>query len=578
MTNSNTNEQLLEQVLPKENITFSQVQQKWDNLISFSQQNQGDWVGAWGQAFKTNPFVQNTRLKQIKTVANRYTREELEEMLRNPSNNEQGLRSASHYFHNTISPIMKMNHMYADMLTYRTYINTNKVNDQKNLIKEYETLSKWKKSLDPKTTFREITLQSMIEGKKFYYYREDKENNVFTLQEFPSDYVKIVHRTDIGWKYSFNMMYFLKVGVSPDWFAEEFKDYINEFFNYYDKDTKKMTNIDSLPDNVTAYYENRNWYFWKELDIGKAWCFGVDSSAPEVTPPLASMFLDANELNSYKLLEQELMSIPLKQIMTAEVPFSKESKNGNFANDTSISPDLIQLYQNIIQSILPNSVDFIAAPFTGFNIHTFDSVASKTSIVGDAVQNFYSQGGVSALVTTTSKPNISMVKTAQIMEAAWINKIYNNYRVFLNNCVKNMGFKNEFEIQIEGDVFGDKDLLASIEKALTTGNMNIYPQYLSFFDQDLCIALGNMTIVNTFGIYELMKPLVSSFQQSEDSKNGRPSLNPDDITSEGSASSAESGSNTSEGRIYSFLEKLTDEKREELIEVMKEYGYEIDGE
>jgi hypothetical protein len=443
-------------------------------------------------------------------------------------------------------------------------------------------LVKWKKSLDPKRIFREISLQSIIEGKRFYYLRENKNNNVVTLQSLPSNWCKIVHRTEVGWQVSFNMMYFMQAGVSPDWFAPEFQDYIEEFYQFYDQDTKKMNLTAELPNDVMISYENRNYYFWKELDIDKAWCFGFDNSEPEVSPLLMSMFLDANELTSYKLLEQELMAIPLKQIMTAEVPISKENKSGNYVNDTALDPGLILLYQDIFQQILPSSTSFIAAPFESFQIHTFDSVASKTSIVGDAVQNFYAQGAVSGLLTTTDKPNIASVKATQILETAFINKIYNGYKAFMNSCVKNMGFKNEFEIMIEGDIFGDKDLLVSVEKALSTGNMNVYPQYLSFFNQDLCNALGNMTTINTFGIYELMKPLVSSFQQSgkdsegNDKKNGRPLASLDDVTSDGTAASAESGSNTSEGRIYSFIDSLDDEKREELIEVMKDYGYEID--
>lgn len=546
MTNSNTNDQLVEQVLPKENITFSQVQQKWDNLISFSQQNQGDWVGAWGQAFKTNPFVQNTRLKQIKTVANRYTREELEEMLRNPSNNEQSLRSASHYFHNTISPIMKLNNMYADILTYRSYINTCKVNDEKNLIKEYENLNNWRKNLDIPRTFGNITFQSMIEGKKFYYKREN--NEIVCLQEFASDYVRIVHRTDVGWQYSFNMMYFLKAGVSPDWFAEEFKDYIEEFFNYYDTSTKKIDLTQQMPNDILVSYENRNYYFWKEIPIDKGWVFGFDDSIPDVIPPLASMFLDASELNTYKLLEQELLTIPLKQVMTATVPLSKENKSGNYVNDTSVSPDLIQLYQNIIQSILPQSIDFIAAPFDNFQVHNITSVADRNSVVGDSLKNFLSSGGISGIVSTADKPNVSQVAVTKLIESAFISKIYRQYNSFLNSCIKTMNFKNKFEIIVEGDIFNDKDLLASVEKGLASGNVSLYPQYLSFFSQDLSIADGNMQIVSLYNIYERMRPTVSAYQQSSDNndENGRPQKKVEDLKS---AESAEGGSNIGRDNI-----------------------------
>lgn len=561
---------------PINNTSISEVSQKWDSLVNYSLKGNMDWINAWGKAFATNPYVQNQRLKQIKTIGQRYTREQLEEMLRALSTNELGLRKASRYFHNTVAPIMKMNNMYPDILTYRNYIDTDKVNNKKGLQKEYEQLVKWKKSLDIERTFRNIVLQSMIEGKTFWYLRE--EDNINFLQPMPSDWVKVVHRTDIGWQYSFNMFYFLQPGVSPDWFAPIFKEYLAEFYGYCNQDTKKLDVSKELPPDVMAYYEDKNWYFWKQIPPEYGWIFSIDDSIAEVIPPLSSMFLDANELNSYKLLEQELMAIPLKQIMTATVPLTKENKSGSYVNDTAVSPDLIQLYQNIIQQILPQSVDFIAAPFDNFNVHTFDSVASKNSIVGDSIQNFYSQSAVTGLLSTTNKPNISMVKTTQILETGFIDKIYSQINCFLRVCVKNKKYKNDFTIIVEGDRFGDKDLLASLEKALASGNKNLYPQYLSFFNQDVNTAIGNMDLIDSYGIYDRLQPTLSAFQMSkkDEKPNGRPSKSPDDMTSEGSASSAESGSNTSEAKLYSFVENLDEEKIEELIEQLEDMGYEVE--
>ena len=537
------------------NVTFSSVTEKWENLISFSKNGNCDWLDAWGKAFATNPYVQNQRLKELKTLASRFTREQIESMLRDPLFNEQKLRGASHYFYNTIAPIMKIYNMYADILSYRTYIVANKKNtDNKKFIEEYEYLVNKKRQFDPKRTFRNITLQTFKEGKKFYYLRMDEGNDIFTLQEMPNDYCKIVHRWEGGWQYSFNMMYFLKPGVSPEWFAPEFKDYLAEFFCYYDKDKKQMSGIAELPNTVDAYYENRSWYFWKEMPIDKGWVFGLDDSTADVVPPLSSMFLDANELNSYKLLEQELLSIPLKQIMTATVPFSSDNKTGSHANDTAITPDLITLYQDIIQTILPQSVDFIAAPFENFSIHTLESVASKNSIVGDAVKNFYNQGGVSGLLSTSDKPNIAMVKTTQVLETAFVDKLYHQYVNFLNTIKKNMNLKNDFSYCVEGDRFSDKDVLASIEKALSSGNSNLYSQFLSFFGQDLDTASSTMDLVDAYGIFDKLKPMMSANQMSgKQTKtgnvdNGRPPKNPEDMTSDGSVGSAESGSNTNEGR------------------------------
>lgn len=554
----------------KKTLTFETVQNKWDNVIQrFGQTD--TFINAFGRAYATNPFVQNDRLKTIKSQSSKYTREQLEQMFQNMGNSEQSLRQASHYFTNTIAPINKLVNMYADILSYRSYINTNKVVDESSFIKEYEQLVKKKTALDPKRKFRDITFQSIVEGKRFYYFRE--EGDAVTFQDMPSDFMKIVHRYEGGWQCAINMMYFMKAGVSVDWFAPEFQDYVDEFFGVYDQNTKTMSDKAWDVENTEIYNVNRNWYFWKYLPMDKCFAFGLNDSEPEVVPTLAAMFLDANELNSYKMLEQELLSIPLKSIMTASVPFAKEGKSGNYNNSTAITPDLIQLYQSIIQGILPSSVDFIAAPFEDFDVHTFESVSSKDSIVGNAMMNFYNQSAVSGIISTTSKPNVSQVTTTQIIEAAFVDKIYSQYNYFLRQWVKSMKFKNEFEIIVEGDRFSDPKKLERIENGLATGNNNFYPQYLSFFNQNLLSAQGNQKAVTLFNIYENMKPLVSAFQTSDKGEDGRPTKKTEDLAN---PASAENGANKGRSIDFSmFASRLKDDDFDKLIQELQNLGYEV---
>jgi len=518
-----------------DNLTIESVGERWDKLLKSNPKRfevtGADYLNAWGASYTNNPFVQNTRMKQIKSIAQKYDRESIEKMLTNPSDNELSLRKASHFFYNTIAPIMKTTNMYADILTYRAYANVERINDEKKLFEEYYDVNQFIKNLMPEKIFREITLQCVIEGKRFYYLWQEPKYGLITFKDLPSDYCQIVGKFEGGWKIAFNMMYFMRAGVSVEQFPPEFKDYIEEFYTYYDKDKKTMKNPNT-PKDVTTYFDNKNWYFWKMLDINKGICFGVDNSEADVTPTLSQMFLDANELNAYKMLEQELMSIPLRQIMTATVPMQKDNKSGNYNNDTAITPELIQLYQQIIQSILPNTVDFISAPLDDFKVHTFDSVATRDSIVGNAISNFYSQGGMSGLITTTDKPNVSMVNTARIIETAFIDKVYNQYNYIINQVVKSMKFKNEFRIVIEGDRFGDTDVLASLDKDMASGHTYLMPRVLSFKKLDMTTALETAKAVEQLGIYDLMRPTISTFQMSnkdKESENGRPTKNPEDL-------------------------------------------------
>lgn len=567
-------------VLPENfNTQINSVSDKWNELLQFTQQNKCDWLKAWGAAYAKNPYVQNDRLKAIKTVGIRYSRDKIEQMLNSPQTNEQGLRASSRYFYNTIPPVMKLYNMYADILTYRTYIKLNSLSSNvgNKVKREYAQIANWLRSFDVKRTFRNETLKIMLEGKKFYFYRSDEINKIYTLHELPSDYCKIVHRYEGGWQFAFNMMYFLKPGVMIQDFPPEFQEYLAEFYDYYDVNENQLNPTGNMPDDVLAYYTNRNWFFWKYLPVDQTFCYSFDDTIPEVVPPLASMFLDANDLNTYKLLEQELLSIPLKQIMTATVPMTKENKSGSYSNDTAVTPDLIQLYQDIIQSILPQSTTFIAAPFENFNVHTFENVSTKNSIVGDAMQNWYSQGGVSGLLTTSSKPNLAQVKISQVLESRFIDKVYSQIRYFLNQRVKEMNLKNDFEVFVEGDVFSDRDKYEAITKALSQGQKDVLPEYLSFYGSYLDTAEGTMQLVDAFDYYNKLQPLVSSFQQkgidTGDNANGRPSANENNIENDNTANSINAGTNKSSGRVVKFsLDNMNEEQQQELLDLIKDYG------
>jgi len=164
-------------------INFASVQEKWDRVIQNYGQSE-NMINAFGKAYANNPFIQNTRLKQIRSMASRYTREQLEAMLLNPSENEQSLRQASWYFNNTIAPMMKLNNLYPDILSFRSYIDVIKVTNEKTFIDEYEKLASKKQALDIERTFRNITKQSMIEGKKAH--REHlKRNNCIEAGDMP---------------------------------------------------------------------------------------------------------------------------------------------------------------------------------------------------------------------------------------------------------------------------------------------------------------------------------------------------------------------------------------------------------
>ena len=544
------------------------ITEQWNSVIAMAQEKGIiDQQSNWTNTTWWNPFIQNARVKQIMARAADFSREKMESMLKQPNDNEEGLRSASWYFYNTITPMMKLYHMYPDILTYRWWLvpetgfYDGDIN--KGWQKVYENCSTWIKRLNPKKTFREIILDVIREGKAPYYLREENGGKTVILQRLPSDYIKIIGKTELGWSIAFNFMYFLKPGTSVEQFPIEFAAWYAEFLNAVDTSNGKIVSVKgAIPDDVTLEMtRGKSYYYWKELPASHAFMFGFDQTVPEILPPLMSMFLNSNDLISYKMLEQELLSIPLRQILTATIPINQNNKTGTSANDTAISPDLLSLYSAIIQASLPNSVSFVAAPFEKFDLFEFQNTMSRNSIVGDAVANFYKESGLGSLITTNDKPSIAAIKTQQWLESRFVDIIYQQFMLFVNSVIERYATSSiGFRFCLDGNIFYDPDRLVAIQKDLATGNTGAYLEFLSFYDLDIMSAIASMDIVKASGIYDKMLVPKSAFQSggkggasssppSPDAKPvGRPEKPIEDVTSDGSADTKDRGANTGEAR------------------------------
>ena len=324
---------------------LTEAQKQWSALFSQIKTNNPNFqqryinkylINGTNEAFITNPIVMNDRLKRLNTYPSKYTKAEIEEMVANPQNHELELRSLSRYVYNTLTPIYKQANLYADILTYRTYVNISDIKSKSKLIKEYNRISNFLRNFDVERTFRKVTLATVLDGKSFWYLRTDKGEENICLQRLPVDYVKITGITNKGFQIAFNMTYFLDPANSVVFFPPEFEEYLNKFFGYYDKNTN-VFNIEKFKNSniqdVIAIQEASTFYFWQFLDIDKTFTFSIDESVIETSPALMSSFGSAVELDKYRALEQELLSLPLQALLTSEIEISDKNLSGIYGDD-----------------------------------------------------------------------------------------------------------------------------------------------------------------------------------------------------------------------------------------------------
>jgi hypothetical protein len=548
----------------QDTFAFSEAQQKWNSVLSSSKYSSCNVLSAIQGAYMNNPYIQNDRLKRVSSYPQLYSRDQLEEALKNPRNSESTLRNASWFFSYTIPTIMKLYYSYSEIPLNKWYILPEGVDKKKfnkpEFKNEFKLVYDIVKKINPEKTFRNIMLTGLREGKVAVETRcEIKDGKVLysCLHELPSDYWKITSRTSSGWGVSFDMTYFLKAGNHPSQFHPVFQEYWDEMMCYRNKDGSMKT-WDNLPNDVEiekiSHVFGSTYVWWKELPVNEIFhVISFDDSDVSVLPPFMSSFLDVSDINSYKYLQQEILQLPLSSILTAQVPLNDtNNKSGSYGNDTKISPDLILLFQDIFNSISgSNYTKSFFAPFEDFKMHKIDA-PTKDNIVGDALSNFYSQMGISSLFTTEKKPSVMQSKIFQKLETAFMTKFYEQFVEMINDIINNLGLKFKYNFKLFGDIFSKDDRIAGLEKGLAQGHKSLIFEYLAYNNQTIFDAEAANSLLESWNYYDHLQPTVSAFQATQDEKkNGRPNMKEDKVSNDSTAAGLESGSSKAEGREQS---------------------------
>jgi hypothetical protein len=462
-----------------------------------------------------SPSTLNKALKDLNMNPNKKDRDTTEKMVANPKEYEKSLRELSQYLINVVMPLKRLKHYYSSILTYDYTlipIVDESVIKSTAFKKAEKRVYDWLDALNPRKVFRTLTGGSIVEDVKYYYYRED--GDYVTLQEMPSDYCKITYKDQMGYRYAFDMNYFLKSGVELEGFAPEFRQYYNDIFTGKQK-------------TVTRYTPN-----WVELDEDKAFVFKFDVFQAGITPPLIGTFVDAVELDTYKTLKETKTALETYKLLVGTIPRNKENKSGNKKNDLAITADMATKFANIIKSAMPEGVDMKVTPFEEVKAFEFGQGAHQDDIVGASAKNFINNAGVSQTMSI-DKPTQSTVDTGRKIDVAFVSHLYEQAQDFINHYLDKISPRYKFRIKFEGSIFDKEEREKSAKEWASFGiitdkigaSMGLNPRE---FDKML-------QYMKSRGYPDLWTP-VQSAHQSSGKDTGRPEKSGSELSDNGAVS------------------------------------------
>lgn len=558
-------------------VSVQQVENRWKQVFSspvgagFGGVYPGGYMLNVGASFVNDPYLLNSRIKQLSTRSAFTDRDKIEESLKNPENNEFLLREATHSMIYLTYPLYRLQMLYEGILKYRSYIEPRYVKKEEmntpRFKSDWKLVDMWQKKLNPQKQFRRIVAEVVPEGKRAYYLRQsynsttDKENvNYVHFQVLPSDWYKIIkHSTDSYEVVAFNFAYFWQAGTELGQFPAIFTKYYSELMDATTVDEKGHRWIDpyKTPEDVVVEYnqDTMSWFYWKELPADECFVFSFTESDDLQISPFASLLLQAQDLASYSLLQQQLLTVPLYSMLLGVMPLHDDNKSGNYTDDFRLSPEAVNAFEQKVNSSMPPGTTYNIVPSENNVLYHFQEIPNAGEIYNKGLQQLINTSGASTLMTTTEKPSVAQVAAGKIIETRFIDRMYDQFAWACNITLEKMynlgDLKFHWQFYIHGDAFSEEKEVSAIEKSLSMGQVELLPKYLSYHDKTLLDAVTDIDWVEVSGIYDKFRPLVNTFgiSNKEEKAPGRPKMDLDKIENDNTANSVDSGTNTSDTRF-----------------------------
>lgn len=537
------------------------------------------FVAAMGNSFINNPFLQNARLKRINSPISSNDKKVLDKAIKNPQDNENLFKSESQalYYQNYVySNLLRLNREIPKYFHYAIPMNVSAEDCKKDdFKKEMRFVNEILRSLNVRKTGKDIAMDVALEGKRSYVFRSSFNKNTGTvdyavLQKLPSQWVKY---TSIGsntdYITSMDFMMFLQPGESVDFYPPFFRQIWDELVHngifYQDEagNTKfNVNNVNKIKNskNVLEIVNNRYMY-WVELPQTEVFEFGADDSHSFALPEYIGLFSDLRGLDDYKWLQNQLLSKAVNSVLVGTVPLIKDHNLAG-GDQVAISMDSIIGFSDMFTNAVSSNIMPFFAPFTDYKLLSLPLPPDAKEINNTALKNLINTSGMGALISTTDKPSIISVKTAQIIAESKAEYLMLQIQECLNNIInKKLNLKYKFKITVWGGSFTFEEHEKILKEMIYNGYTGLLPRLLSIEDQTIEDYVSTSNYLESVNIYDKFMPMSKITQESKNDdenqapqKRGRKPVG-DNVENDNTAISLDQGNNVSDIKEFNSMNR-----------------------
>lgn len=532
---------------------------------------------------KLNPFLQNQRIKMLYSGTREFDKADIIKFLQNPGAHESELRGLAWSQSGAQQIYYNILRRAADIPQYKYFVVPPLLDDESDYDDpafkgEDALVHDWLHVFNVPATLKTMALEVKREGKQSYILRnkfigegKNKKTAFAAFQKLPTDWIKLVGIGQNGFLVSFNMMYFMDMANSPadygEFMVKAWNDITAKGVVYRDERGKAAINYDLAKDYAFEYrgetfpsmIEQKlmgkracSYFFWLRLPADMCFTFGTDNSNPWVAPDTMGLLQKLQELSDYGKLAGLIASTPLTAVLTGEIETIPNPRAGK--NESVFSPEVIQGYQDMFNAVTSTNVEAWMWPAKNIKLQQLNADVNSSDIVTKATQNFVTSAGEGGLTITTDKPNVSQIKTAQLLAASQQRYLTLQFERAINFVLRNkLGFEYDWTLHIWGDIFSFENEKKYLKELVAGGAAFLLPKLASAEDLSLRDTKAIMSYIKTLDFYKDFSTWTSAAKAEEeaaavDKQVGRPALDDSDIENDATAASRDAGDNTAENR------------------------------
>lgn len=475
-----------------------------------------------------------------------YTREKIRTLLKDAEKNSFQIRQAAEYVRNNILQFERVEQYFISLFSFKYYlIPKRSISKFTDLKKSKEKVYKFLESLRIKEQFPRITADVIKNGCGFYLF--SKKGDMFDFLRLPIDQCRVTGvRNTFGMCFEVDAFYFQRLYdlgmVTPEIYSY-YKDLIESKMSPAEKDDNGRLKRDGNGE-LRRRVGRANERIFIPISPLHGCCITADPYRGTKVPLLSALLPDSLDILEYKNIQKQKSILETWCIIPQVIPYEEVEK-------PKVPLQLAKQTIAMLQSALPQGVVTFSTPLEVQNPITLQSSNTQENITGLGEQNFFSAVGVAGNVMGVGEAkNQAALDFSNLTDFGFVSYLYGQFDSIVNLLIMIYVNENDWKIKFFGNSYRHEKEVKDASSMFSTNNLpaEYLGANLGFEPQEFeyMLELGDKSKLK-----DLMKPLVSQFQQSsnqsvsnntkKDNSNsnastdtgGRPELDSDELSDGG---------------------------------------------